>query len=629
MPSAAACACGPLHYEIHFAFLTIIKQTRPPVYTPHDKLASYLTTPIQPRQPHPPPYLHLATQPTTTMAPATTSKSRKDSNHRGKRTISRSDLQAAAAARASTSIPTPPSPAVATPPSTAKRRAEHDPRDPTLSEPDTELVFEDPYGDEFDDEDVAPAVQPAENVPQIVNPMLANDAVVFRPGRDELADGEQLVCDESAYDVLHKCTVEWPALSFDFVCMSAAGEYDNLNAVPLHTYPLSVSVVMGTQAERANKNMLVCARMSNMHRSSKARNGVQTTRERDSDSDSSDDEVGDHGDDDNPPIGIDTNAILQSANIRMDSTINRVRVMPQRANIVAVWTEARRLCLVDAASALDTLNLDSRQRMRMNDSTPPSAVKPFYSFNGHRTEGFGLDWSRVAPGKLLSGAFDGSIYLSEPVSTEGSGWTTSPNRFRAHKSAVEDIQWSPNEPTVFASCSSDKSIRFWDTREYRKPALAVARAHTADVNVISWNRNETHLLLSGGDDGIIKVWDLRSLDRQGDNASAKPAAEFAHHQKPITSVHWHPRDSSMLCASSEDDSISIWDLAVERDAEEELREGVVVSGAEDFPPQLLFIHMGQSNIKEAQWHPACPSLIVSTAQDGLNIFQPSNVTLPT
>lgn len=574
------------------------------------------------------------------MVPGPVPKGRKP-KHRGKPAISRSDPHAAAAAATATAaatpatrnqssiLPEPPATATKTPPSAGKRRAEHEPRDRGEHEPDTELVFEDPYGDEFEEEDSASVIEPAADAPQVVDPMVANDAVVFRPGKDRLAEGEKLVCDESAYDVFQKCAVEWPALSFDFVCMNAAGEYDNLNAVSMDTYPLSVSLVMGTQADRANRNKLVCVRMSNMHRTGKAKKGIKVTRERDSDSESSDEDEDENEEgEENGGVGIDRNAILQSVDIRMDSTVNRVRVMPQRANIVATWTEAGRVCLVDAALALDTLNLDSRRRMRMNSSTPPSAVKPFYAFNGHREEGFALDWGRVVPGRLLSGAFDGSIYLSESASREGSGWTTSADRFRGHKHSVEDIQWSPNEPDVFASCSSDRSIRFWDTREHRKPALGISKSHNADVNVISWNRNETHLLVSGGDDGTIKVWDLRTLDRQSDNASARPAAEFVQHQKAITSVQWHPTDSSMLCASSEDDTISVWDLAVERDAEEELREGVVLSGAEDFPPQLLFIHMGQRNIKDAQWHPACPSLIVSTAQDGLNMFQPSNVTLP-
>lgn len=555
------------------------------------------------------------------MAPVPRNKRAK---HRKKSGPPLAAIRAAAAAASQPSPPAASASASASASTSGKRAAANGPTH-AEHEPDTELVFEDPYGDEFEDEETDVQLSPSKPVGEIVDPMVVNDAVVFRPGKDKIADDERLVCDESAYELFHKCTVEWPALSFDIVCMNAAGEYNNMAPIKQDVYPMSVSMILGTQANQPNKNKLVCLRMSNMHRSSGARKGSKprVVKEVDSDDDSSDD---DSSDDDTNLMGPDRNAILQSADIRLDSTVNRVRVMPQHANIVAAWTESGRVNLVDAAPALNTLYLDSRKRMNAPNSPHASSIKPFYTFAGHRLEGYGLDWSRVVEGRLLSGALNGGIYLTEACNN-GASWATCADRYRGHIRSVEDIQWSPNERDVFASCSADHSIRIWDAREYRKPVLGVAEAHNSDVNVISWNRNETHLLVSGGDDGIIKVWDLRSVNKSG-NESAKSSAEFKQHQKAISCVQWHPTDASMLCAGSEDGSVSIWDLAVERDAEEEVREGVVLSGSDEFPAQLLFIHMGQKNIKDAQWHPACPSLLISTAEDGLNMFQASNITLP-
>lgn len=501
-------------------------------------------------------------------------------------------------------------------------------------------MFDDPYGDDFEEEDT---VSPTDDSAIVNDPLTANGTVVFRPGRDKLADGETLVCDETAYDMFYRATVEWPAMTFDFIANSADGAYCNLNPNPLAAYPLTITMVVGTQALASNRNKLVFTRMSNLHRTNRSKSkGIPRVKpHRDSDDDSSssdeDEDDDDEEEEDNVnnsgkfvPPPADINAILQSVDVRTDSTVNRIRVMPQRANVVAYHTESGRLNLLDGAPALDSLNLHRHRRMPAPDTPSPSSLRPFHSTRAHGAEGFALDWSRVTEGRLVSGSCNGRIYLSQPSSSTGAAWTTTSDSFRGHKTSVEDLQWSPNEAEVFASCSCDQSICIFDARQYRKAALTVPNAHPADVNVISWNRNETHLLLSGGDEGGIKVWDLRNLNASSSNGEkANPAAEFTHHQKPITAVQWHPTDASMLCASSEDDSVTVWDLAVERDAEEELREGVVLAGAEDFPPQLLFIHMGQKDVKDVQWHPACSSLLASTAYDGINLFQPSNVALPT
>ena len=102
---------------------------------------------------------------------------------------------------------------------------------------------------------------------------------------------------------------------------------------------------------------------------------------------------------------------------------------------------------------------------------------------------------------------------------------------QGHEDSVEDIQWSPTEGNVFASCSMDRTLRIWDSRVRTAPQLSVM-AHATDVNVISWNRLAAHTLASGGDDGVLRVWDLRafSADRAANEASF--VANFTYHRCP-------------------------------------------------------------------------------------------------
>jgi len=408
---------------------------------------------------------------------------------------------------------------------------------------------------------------------------------IFRPGVDEVEEGEQLEMEPGTYDMIHKANVEWPCLSFDIV-------RDDLGA-QRSAYPMTAYVVAGTQAEQACDNRIYMMKWHNLRKTVK-----------DGKEDSGDEEEDDESSDEEGEAHLDIKAVTHPGGV------NRIRCMPQASHIVATWADTGKVHM---------WNLDAqRKALDKPGDKCPTIGKPIYTSEAHKEEGYALDWNPKETGSMVTGSNDGEIYLWKPVK---GGWNVeATNSFRAHTGSIEDVQWKRagnSIGSIFASCSSDASVCVWDIREQnrQKAALHMKDAHGSDVNVLSWSPCVGELLATAGDDGGFKVWDTR-------NVSAGPMANFLWHKKPITSIDWHPTDETTLVLSAEDSCVSLWDMAVEDDrdgTEEEL------PGTEHYPAQLMFVHQGQKDPKEVRWHPQLPGVCICTAASGFNIFKTCNM----
>lgn len=331
-----------------------------------------------------------------------------------------------------------------------------------------ELVFEDPFEDEFEEESFEDAYESdaemgdaeenegGKDEKEMIQDDEGNESAqrkVWLPSQTPLQPGETLEYDSDAYDVIHFLTTEWPCLSFDVLP-------DKLGMMR-KKYPHTLFLAAGTQADRAQANKIVLLRLS------------QLSKTRESGSDSDDGALNLDADD----SGEEEDPIIEHRDIpHAHGCVNRLRVMPQAPHIVATMADNAQATIFDAKHALLALEGGISR-------APSKAGQALFHFK-HDAEGYALAWNVKTEGRLLTGDCNGVIRHWSPL--EGGRWAIDGESFSGHADSVEDVQWSPSEADVFASCSVDKTVRLWDTRKGHAP-VATLRAHNTDVNVMSWN----------------------------------------------------------------------------------------------------------------------------------------------
>ena len=452
----------------------------------------------------------------------------------------------------------------------------------------------------------------------------------FPQQKEDLEEKEDMKYDKSAYNVLFEFHTEWPCLSFDIIP-------DNLGAVRT-SVPFSMYLVTGTQADpnyRNNKDSAMFKNKNKVNRRIQNKihflklNDLQKTKY-----DDDKDDINEEKDEEYFNI-TDDDPILQNRDILHPSIINRIRIKRTGFNglqsqyLVATMGADCNLRIYNGTQHI--LSLDG---LCENIESVKETQKPIICAL-HCDEGYGLSWSKIGDESqpaLLTGSCAGEMRLYQ---SKSSGFVRT-MQFKTLKASIEDIEWSPLHNNIFTSVGVDRCIRIWDTRNNKKEHIArIQNAHKKDINVCSWNPHSghQHLLLTGSDDHSFKIWDLRKLMDNNNNNNDKfnkKLKKCGHyylsswHIDAITSIEWHPNDSSSAMIASEDNQISLWDFSLEQD--DTLKNtGAKLGDNIKIPPQLTFIHGGQEDIKEIHFHPQIPNMCISTAGSGFHLFQPDNL----
>ena len=221
-------------------------------------------------------------------------------------------------------------------------------------------------------------------------------------------------------------------------------------------------------------------------------------------------------------------------------------------------------------------------------STPDDTVcRPQHRCLGHTEQGYGLAWSPLTTGRLLSGSDDATVCMWDVA--EAGLEVQALQIKRGHTAVVEDVAWHNHHAHLFASVGDDKQLLVWDARDSSDaPSKRVEQAHKGDINCVTFNPFSEFLLATGSTDATVALWDRRNMKQK--------MHSFEGHKGGVYQLDWAPFSETILASCSSDRRVHVWDVS--RIGQEQTPED-----AEDGPPELLFIHSGHTaKVSDFQWN---------------------------
>ncbi|XP_066266988.1 coronin-like protein cor-1 isoform X1 [Branchiostoma lanceolatum] len=113
---------------------------------------------------------------------------------------------------------------------------------------------------------------------------------------------------------------------------------------------------------------------------------------------------------------------------------------------------------------------------------------------------------------IVTEAAGGGCFIVLPVEKAGRV-PNNPPMVAGHRAAVLDIQWSPWDDNIIASCSEDMTIKVWvipekGLEESITEPEASLEWHQRRVGFIAWHPSAHNILMSAGSDNMVVIWNV-------------------------------------------------------------------------------------------------------------------------
>ncbi|KAL4234056.1 GATOR complex protein wdr59 [Mactra antiquata] len=119
---------------------------------------------------------------------------------------------------------------------------------------------------------------------------------------------------------------------------------------------------------------------------------------------------------------------------------------------------------------------------------------------------------------------------------------------KAHTRNISDIDWSPFDVNVIASCSVDAYTLLWDVRDPKRPTASFQSV--CGASQVKWNK-VTNNLFATAHEGEVRIWDPRKPNG--------PLVYMTAHLSKIHGLDWNPSKELIFATASQDCTVKFWD----------------------------------------------------------------------
>lgn len=129
--------------------------------------------------------------------------------------------------------------------------------------------------------------------------------------------------------------------------------------------------------------------------------------------------------------------------IQHDGEINKARANPSFQNLIATKSSNGLLYLIDSDKHVES---ESNSALQLK-------------LTGHSQEGYGLNWNNHQTNLLASGSDDKLVCVWDINGKSNDGALAPLHSFSEHQGIVEDVCFSPKDPSILISVSDDRYIK--------------------------------------------------------------------------------------------------------------------------------------------------------------------------